>query len=189
MRLSLCFLVILFSLHLHLTPVSASLEPISFIPLANLTGHPDPLTLDRAYRESELEDLAEIVRLRIERIQHPSNCTSAQKLLCKVDYNCGYCCQIHELYKCLQLTYATGRTMIIEQDGIFGMPWDEFLLPLTNCSKSAIEGQDRGPWEQRHAVVNDSIQVSGGCASVRSATVTEGLVAGAGVLHHWVRGA
>lgn len=111
------------------------------------------------WRENEILELSEIVQKRIHHIQNPSDCELARKVACKLD-KCGYGCQVHQLGICLLMSYATGRTMVVEEvDQVeYGQqPWSDFFLPFSSCNTTA--GKTHAKWGPQHTDPQDPVQV------------------------------
>ena len=47
-------------------------------------------------------------------LQHPPDCTSARKLVCDLNSNCGFGCQMHHAVHCLAHAVALNRTLILK---------------------------------------------------------------------------
>ena len=67
-----------------------------------------------SWREKENNELIDLVQKRISYIQNPKNCSSAKKLLYTLDGQCGFGCQFHRIVICLIISYATGRTLMLD---------------------------------------------------------------------------
>ena len=90
----------------------------------------------KKWREQESKDLSSIVQKRLLSLQNPKNCSSARKLLCKLDRPCGFGCQFHNVVVCLIFAYGTERTLVLD-----GRHWsynddtengfEEVFMPLT----------------------------------------------------------
>ena len=67
-----------------------------------------------SWREKESKELTDLVQKRISFIQNPRSCSNAKKLLCRIDGDCGFGCQFHRIVICLIISYATGRTLLLD---------------------------------------------------------------------------
>ncbi|KAF6255596.1 hypothetical protein COO60DRAFT_1627492 [Scenedesmus sp. NREL 46B-D3] len=72
-------------------------------------------------------------------LQHPSDCTTARKLLCSLNKSCGFGCQIHHVVHCLAHAVALNRTMVMTDvypSNYIQSPsgWEDVLQPVTSCS-------------------------------------------------------
>ena len=67
-----------------------------------------------SWREKESKELTDLVQKRISFIQNPRSCSNAKKLLCSIDGDCGFGCQFHRIVICLIISYATGRTLLLD---------------------------------------------------------------------------
>ena len=57
----------------------------------------DSLWDEKSFRESKLKSLSDSVQKRLYALQNPINCLNAKYLLCKINYPCGFGCQIHKI--------------------------------------------------------------------------------------------
>lgn len=90
------------------------------------------------WRQSESQLLAEKVQQDFQRLQNPSDCSAAKKLLCDLNKFCGYGCQVHHIMYCFIVSYFTKRTMILKSDNwrYNHKGFDAYYLPLsTNCNQ------------------------------------------------------
>ena len=67
-----------------------------------------------SWREKESKELTDLVQKRISFIQNPRSCSNAKKLFCSIDGDCGFGCQFHRIVICLIISYATGRTLLLD---------------------------------------------------------------------------
>lgn len=107
------------------------------------------------WRSVELKSLSDLVQKRLHYIQHPSDCNSARKLVCRLNKGCGYGCQIHHVVYCFIMAYATERTLILKSESwrYNRAGWEQVFRPLSDSCRSA-EGSTHGNWP-----ANDDIQV------------------------------
>lgn len=107
------------------------------------------------WRRAELESLSELVQKRLHYIQHPDDCSTARKLVCRLNKGCGYGCQIHHVAYCFIMAYATERTLILKSESwrYNRAGWEQVFQPLSDTCKSA-EGTSLANWP-----ATDNIQV------------------------------
>lgn len=107
------------------------------------------------WRAAEIESLSDLVQKRLHYIQHPQDCNSARKLVCRLNKGCGYGCQIHHVVYCFIMAYATERTLILKSDSwrYNRGGWEQVFLPLSDTCKTA-EGSTHGNWPS-----HDDVQV------------------------------
>lgn len=70
-----------------------------------------------AFRHKEARDLSDLVQKRLHFLQNPPDCSTAKKLVCKINKGCGFGCQVHHIVYCFIMAYATERTMILKSKG------------------------------------------------------------------------
>lgn len=104
--------------------------------------------------DSELQKISDTIQRRLQYIQNPTDCNTAQKVACKFDDSCGYGCQVHHVVLCLIIAYATERTLVIEKtNGIYdGHSWDQIFLPLSETCTNA-KGGTHGKWPKNSVQV------------------------------------
>lgn len=107
------------------------------------------------WRAAEIGALSDIVQKRLHYIQHPQDCNSARKLVCRLNKGCGYGCQIHHVVYCFIMAYATERTLILKSDSwrYNRAGWEQVFRPLSDTCKSA-DGGTHGNWP-----ASDDVQV------------------------------
>ncbi|KAF5294264.1 hypothetical protein FQR65_LT10850 [Abscondita terminalis] len=91
------------------------------------------------WREKEISVLSDIVQKRLSYLQNPVNCKSAKKLLCEINYKCGFGCQIHHLVSCLILAYGIQRTLILRSTKwqYHKEGWSEIFKPISlTCTET-----------------------------------------------------
>ena len=99
----------------------------------------EPFQLNWKYWQKNIStDLALLMQKRIEYLQNPSDCESANKLVCHVAKACGFGCQIHHVAYCFIMAYATKRTLVVDSGNWRYSPqgWDAVFQPLsTTCTQ------------------------------------------------------
>lgn len=71
----------------------------------------------KLWREKEAKELSDLVQKRLHALQNPKDCSTAKKLICKLNKGCGYGCQIHHAMYCFIVAYGTERTLILKSKG------------------------------------------------------------------------
>ena len=94
--------------------------------LAENDGHAE-------WRLNEANALRAIVQNRLKSLQNPSECSSARKLVCNLNKDCGYGCQIHHAVYCFIVAYGTERTLILKSHGwrYNKKGFEDVFLPLS----------------------------------------------------------
>ena len=97
-----------------------------------------------------LEKKSQEIKNKITSLQFVQNCSNVKKLVCGVEQNCGYACQIHFLLFCFVHAYYQNRTVIFKDldptneldkkrftNHLALIPnlnrFQESFLPFTNC--------------------------------------------------------
>jgi len=102
-----------------------------------------------------LEKKSQEIKNKITSLQFVQNCSNVKKLVCGVEQNCGYACQIHFLLFCFVHAYYQNRTVIFkdldptnesDKKRLWGTNiisnlnrLNESFLPFSNCSINANE--------------------------------------------------
>ncbi|CAL8085199.1 unnamed protein product [Calicophoron daubneyi] len=95
----------------------------------------------RICRKEALNRLSYLVQARIKAIQNPPDCAHAKLLLADVSWPCGYGCHTHYFMFCLNMAYATGRTLISESLNTYcGKWWADSYMPFSDkCSMENVK--------------------------------------------------
>ena len=108
---------------------------------------------DREWREEKLSKLSSYVQKLITKLQNPSDCSKARKLVCNLNKGCGFGCQLHHVVYCTVVAIATERTLILNSkswryvsNSHTAKPlWETAFLPLSNtCLNDS--GESRANW-------------------------------------------
>jgi glycoprotein 6-alpha-L-fucosyltransferase len=51
------------------------------------------------------------------RLQNPSDCDKAKKIVCDLNKACGFGCQMHHVMYCFITSFFLNRTLILESSG------------------------------------------------------------------------
>lgn len=88
------------------------------------------------WRQQESESLSILVQSRLEEIQNPPNWFTARQLVCKIEKNCGFGCQLHHIVYCFIVAYSTERMLILDYYKYwrYGDVWPNIFLPLGDTS-------------------------------------------------------
>ncbi|XP_045168522.2 alpha-(1,6)-fucosyltransferase-like [Mercenaria mercenaria] len=110
------------------------------------------------WREKESRKLGDLVQNRLSYLQNPKNCQTAKKMLCNLGKGCGYGCQLHHVTYCLLMSYATGRTLVLQSEGwrYASKGWETVFQPLSKTCTSTM-GQPAVRWGP--VSITDSAQV------------------------------
>ncbi|CAK8682865.1 unnamed protein product [Clavelina lepadiformis] len=95
---------------------------------------------DDIYRKSrnDLTILGDQVQRRIHKLQNPSDCKTAKRLICKFP-SCGFGCQFHHLGNCLFFALGTNRVMQIDYKSVKYQGFEKiFLPPSETCSNEDL---------------------------------------------------
>lgn len=99
------------------------------------------------WRYKESKDLSDLVQKRLTYLQNPEDCSSAKKLICRLNKGCGYGCQLHHVVYCFIMAYATERTLILKSKGwrYHKAGWEEVFQPISDTCLSA-DGASHASW-------------------------------------------
>ena len=103
--------------------------------LAQNDGHAE-------WRLNESKALSAVVQNRLKSLQNPSDCRTAQKLVCNLNKECGYGCQIHHVVYCFIVAYGTERTLILRSSGwrYNKKGFEDVFLPLSEKCTAMLPG-------------------------------------------------
>uniref|UniRef100_A0A2S2NRB2 Alpha-(1,6)-fucosyltransferase n=1 Tax=Schizaphis graminum TaxID=13262 RepID=A0A2S2NRB2_SCHGA len=91
------------------------------------------------WRQQESESLSNLVQIRLEELQNPSNWFIAKQLVCKLEKSCGFNCQLHHVVYCLIAAYSTQRMLVLDyKNWVYGDIWQDVFLPLSDSVTSLI---------------------------------------------------
>ena len=92
----------------------------------------------QAWRKIEAKTLSDLVQGRLHTLQHPVNCSSSPKLICNLNIDCGFGCQLHHVVYCLIVAYGSGRTLILkDSDWNYGKDaFERMFKPMSGRCKS-----------------------------------------------------
>ncbi|CAK8682849.1 unnamed protein product [Clavelina lepadiformis] len=96
--------------------------------------------VDDIHRESrnDLAILGDQVQERIRKLQNPSDCKTAKKLICKFPH-CGFGCQLHYIGRCLLVALGTNRLMLVKYKSVHYKGFEKVFFPLTDaCSTEEL---------------------------------------------------
>ena len=119
---------------------------------------------DTEWRQKQLNLLGEKVTRVIEKLQNPTSCSAAKKLVCQLNKGCGFGCQIHHVVYCLVVGLAENRTVILnarnwrytdqEHKKSKTSGWNLVFKPLSKTCLDEGSGP-RSPWRS----ASDSSQI------------------------------
>ncbi|XP_002170367.3 alpha-(1,6)-fucosyltransferase isoform X1 [Hydra vulgaris] len=92
----------------------------------------------KEYKKNLANNLSNKIQNRIFKLQHPSSCYNAKKLVLNLNKPCGYGCQMHHLIYGMIVAYATKRILVISDTNIGSdTNLNLYYQKLTNCSLSS----------------------------------------------------
>lgn len=99
------------------------------------------------WRYKESKDLSDLVQRRLNYLQNPEDCSTARKLVCRLNKGCGYGCQLHHVVYCFIMAYATERTLILKSKGwrYHKAGWEEVFQPISDTCLDA-NGATHASW-------------------------------------------
>ena len=107
-------------------------------------------------RDNLANKVSNIVQNRLHQLQHPADCSSAKILVCTINKNCGYGCQMHHVLYCFLIAYTTKRTLIIDSKSwtYSRRGWNAHFLPVSNTCVTSPHGVEWGFDHEKHQVVH-----------------------------------
>lgn len=99
------------------------------------------------WRHVEAKQLSDLIQRRLHYLQNPADCSTAKKLVCRLNKGCGYGCQVHHVVYCFIMAYATERTLILKSKGwrYHKGGWEEIFLPVSETCTDA-NGASHSSW-------------------------------------------
>ncbi|KAK5972124.1 Fucosyltransferase 8, partial [Trichostrongylus colubriformis] len=101
-----------------------------------------------SWRKRSLQAITDVIQAKIHKMQHPDDCGKARILLCNLDKQCGFGCQLHHVAYCFVTAFGSERTMVFNGDGntwrYSRKGWTGAFLPITSCKQEDI-GSERVP--------------------------------------------
>ncbi|KAI1301497.1 Aryl hydrocarbon receptor nuclear translocator -like protein [Halotydeus destructor] len=111
---------------------------------------------DAEWRKVQYQQLSSRMQKAIDRLQNPTDCSTAKKLVCQLNKGCGFGCQIHHLTYCFVLALGTGRTLILDAHNwryadsaskkSKSAGWNMVFKPLSDSCLDE-SGKDRSSWK------------------------------------------
>ena len=85
---------------------------------------------------------------RISRLQNPTHCSEAKKILCDLNKACGFGCQMHHVMYCFITSFFLNRTMILESSGwrYNQQGYGAYFKPISNTCASTTSGEKTVGW-------------------------------------------
>ena len=107
-------------------------------------------------RDNLANKVSNIVQKRLHQLQHPADCSSAKKLVCTINKDCGYGCQMHHILYCFIISYSTKRTLIIESEPwtYSTLGWNAHFLPVSSSCVISAHGVKWDFDHEKHQVVH-----------------------------------
>ncbi|EFP11174.1 CRE-FUT-8 protein [Caenorhabditis remanei] len=89
-------------------------------------------------RMSQRSEITNRILKSIEKLQNPQSCGDVNTLVCNLDKECGFGCQLHHVTYCAITAFATKRMMILKRDGsswkYSSRGWTSVFEPISKCS-------------------------------------------------------
>ncbi|VDK81492.1 unnamed protein product, partial [Cylicostephanus goldi] len=70
-----------------------------------------------AWRKKSLQAVTNTIQQKIRRMQNPEDCRTAKALVCNLDKECGFGCQLHHVAYCFLTAFGSGRMLVLNRDG------------------------------------------------------------------------
>ncbi|CAI5451711.1 unnamed protein product [Caenorhabditis angaria] len=100
-------------------------------------------------RATERKQIADRILSDIKRNQNPKSCKDSNVLICNLDKECGFGCQLHHVTYCAITAFATQRLLVLKKDGMNWKysrdGWNSVFLPLSDTCKYAEAVRDETP--------------------------------------------
>ncbi|GMT10728.1 hypothetical protein PFISCL1PPCAC_2025 [Pristionchus fissidentatus] len=117
------------------------------ISLIGLSSQFSSVDQGEEWRKNSLSTLSQHIQKTIDKLQHPSDCSKAKTLVCNLDKQCGFGCQLHHVAYCFVVAFGEGRMLVMEGDGkewrYSRSGWQSTFVPVTSCSVKEAVGSDR----------------------------------------------
>nr|CDJ96289.1 Variant SH3 domain containing protein [Haemonchus contortus] len=98
-----------------------------------------------SWRKRSLQSITDAIQAKIHKMQHPDDCRKAKILLCNLDKQCGFGCQLHHVAYCFVTAFGSQRTMMFNGDGhrwrYSKRGWTGAFLPITNCKQQDVSDE------------------------------------------------
>lgn len=110
----------------------------------NALSNADDLSV---WRQDVSKQLTKKVQSKIEKLQNPSDCAKAKKIICDLNKACGFGCQMHHVLYCFITSYSTERTLVIESSHWRYNPkgYEAYFKPVSDtCVKSSSKAATWG---------------------------------------------
>ncbi|PIC27546.1 hypothetical protein B9Z55_019765 [Caenorhabditis nigoni] len=108
------------------------------ISLMGLSAKLEKLEGSEDERIKERSKITERIMKSIEKLQNPESCKDANTLVCNLDKECGFGCQLHHVTYCAITAFATKRMMILKRDGsswkYSSRGWTSVFEPISKCT-------------------------------------------------------
>ncbi len=92
------------------------------------------------WRVKEENELSSEIQERLQALQNPADCSTAGKLVCKLNKHCGYGCQIHHVVYCFISAYAMHRMLVLDSTNwrYSSRGWENVFKPLSDTCVSNL---------------------------------------------------
>ncbi|VDK86038.1 unnamed protein product [Litomosoides sigmodontis] len=95
-----------------------------------------------SWRTNALANISTIFQKHFDKMQNPSDCKAVRILICDLNKQCGFGCQLHHVTYCFIVAYGSNRTLVLTDDGrtwnYAANGWTAAFRPITKCSFSEI---------------------------------------------------
>lgn len=96
-------------------------------------------------RIQERSQITDRILKSIVNLQNPKSCKDVNTLVCNLDKECGFGCQLHHVTYCAITAFATKRMLILKRDGsswkYSSRGWTSVFEPISKCSFDDAVGQ------------------------------------------------
>ncbi|KAK6755258.1 hypothetical protein RB195_013935 [Necator americanus] len=98
------------------------------------------------WRRNSLQTITDSIQEKIHQMQNPDDCRTAQALICNLDKECGFGCQLHHVAYCFVTAFGSGRMLVLNKDGTAWRysrkGWVGAFQPVTKCKYDDVIGSD-----------------------------------------------
>uniref|UniRef100_A0A1I7T3K4 Alpha-(1,6)-fucosyltransferase n=1 Tax=Caenorhabditis tropicalis TaxID=1561998 RepID=A0A1I7T3K4_9PELO len=115
------------------------------ISLMGLSAKLEKLEGSEQERIKHRSGITQRILASIEKLQNPKSCGDVNTLVCNLDKECGFGCQLHHVTYCAITAFATKRMMILKRDGsswkYSSRGWTSVFEPISKCSFDEAVGK------------------------------------------------
>ncbi|CAB3396715.1 unnamed protein product [Caenorhabditis bovis] len=107
------------------------------ISLMGLSGRLEVADGSEEVRRIKRKKITERIMSGIQKLQKPEACNKAKILVCNLNKECGFGCQLHHVTYCAISALATMRTLVLQNNGkswkYSRNGWESVFLPISPC--------------------------------------------------------